>query len=178
LAVTIDRQYIGRQFDQVCFVVDDLEQAVRFWRETSGVQNWAMAIDLAKFQTEKEIWGRPGNFQYSCAYGLAGNTIIELARYDGGGECVYANRPAGPHHIGFRMKDREEYDRAVADYEESGFERAMGAYFQTPDGTGACRWVYFDTRKQLGCFTELYYLEGSAVEGMERMLKGEQVQLL
>jgi catechol 2,3-dioxygenase-like lactoylglutathione lyase family enzyme len=175
--VASGRQYIGRQFDQVCFVVEDLEQAVEFWRKTNGVEKWAMAIDLAKFQTEKEIWGQPGDFQFSCAYGLAGNTIIELARHDGG-ESVYAGWSGGPHHIGFRLKDRNEFDCAVADYEKSGLERAMSAYFQTPDGTGGCRWVYYDTRKQLGCFTERYYLEGSAVEGMDRMLKGEDVQLL
>lgn len=176
MAAAYNKGYIGRRFDQVCFVVDDIDEGVEFWRDTLGVENWAMAIDLAKYQIEKEIWGRPGDFQYSCAYGLAGNTIIELARHDGG-DSVYGDWKGGPHHVGFRLEDRNEYDRAVADYEQAGLDRAMSAYFEMPDGSGGCRWVYFDTRKQLGCFTELYYLEGSTLVTMERMLKGEKVKL-
>src|ERR1044071_9280939 len=86
-----------------------------------------MAIDPAKFQTEKEIWSRPGDFQYSRAYGMARNTIIERARPDSG-ECVYAGWRGGPHHIGFRLNDRDEFDRAVADYEKSGLRRAMAGF--------------------------------------------------
>jgi hypothetical protein len=84
----IDLKFIGRSFDQICFVVPDLEKAMDYWRNTNGVQAWSVVYDLAKTQIEKEYLGRPGNFQFSCAYGYAGDTLIELARHDGG-DSIY-----------------------------------------------------------------------------------------
>ena len=36
----------------------------------------------------------------------------------------------------------------------------MAGVFEAP--TGGCWWAYFDTRDALGCYTELYSLEGDA----------------
>jgi len=80
----IDPKFIGRSFDQICFVAPDLEKAMDSWRNTNGVQAWSVAYDLAKTQIEKEYLEGPGNFQFSCAYGYAGDTLIELAHHDGG----------------------------------------------------------------------------------------------
>lgn len=78
---------------------------------------WSVAIDLAAHQTEKEYHDRPGSFQFCCAYGYAGETLIERARRDGGdsvyGDGLDAHGP-GPHHIGFRLTDAEEHARAEA----------------------------------------------------------------
>jgi catechol 2,3-dioxygenase-like lactoylglutathione lyase family enzyme len=173
------RDYLGARFDQICFVTQDLDQSIAYWRKTNGVQNWAVAIDLGKHQTEKEYWGRPGDFQFSCAYGFSGETMIELARHDGGrslyGDWI-ADKGYGVHHIGFRLPDSAGYEKAISDYESDGFVRAMGAYFQSP--AGSCRWSYYDTREAIGCYTELYYLDGGALEVMERHKRGEEVQLM
>jgi len=169
---------LGRQFDQVCFVVRDIDAAVDFWKKANGVTAWNVAIDLAKEQTEKEYLGRPGNFQFSCAYGYAGDTLIELARHDGG-DSVYKDwldvHGPGPHHIGFRQTDAADYAKAEAHYLALGLQKAMAGFFQGPFGN--CRWAYFDTRAQIGCYTEIYYVDGEIAERMAQLKRGINVSI-
>ena len=80
--------FLGRSFDQICFVVPNLEDAVSYWRATNGINNWSVVYDLAKGQIERQYRGQPDDFQFSCAFGFAGDTLIELARHDGG-QSVY-----------------------------------------------------------------------------------------
>lgn len=174
-----DLAFLGRSFDQVCFVVPNLEDAVSYWRSTNGVEHWTVAHGLAKKQIEKEYRGQPGDFQFSCAYGFAGETMIELAQHDGG-RSVYKDwidsKGYGLHHVGFRLKDAADYAKAEKHYRELGFEKAMASYFPSPAGN--CRWAYFDTRSVTGCYTELYYLDGELPALMGRMRAGETVDLL
>ncbi|RJG24141.1 VOC family protein [Massilia cavernae] len=172
------KNILGRKFDQICFVVKDIDKAVDFFSRANGIEAWNVAYDLAKEQTEKEYRGKPGNFQFSCAYGFAGETLIELARHDGG-DSVYkdwldANGP-GPHHIGFRMENEQEYRQAEAHYLELGIEKSMAGLFEGPFGN--CRWAYFDTRDAIGCYTELYYVDGDIAARMERLKRGENVSI-
>lgn len=169
---------LGRKFDQICFVVKDIDAAVDFWRRANGVQAWNIAYDLASAQTEKEYLGKPGNFQFSCAYGFAGETLIELARHDGG-DSVYQDwldtHGPGPHHVGFRLDSEAEYRQAEAQYLELGIEKSMAGLFEGPFGN--CRWAYFDTRASIGCYTELYYVDGEIAARMERLKHGENVSI-
>lgn len=169
---------LGKRFDQVCFVVKDLEAAVDFWTRTNGIKVWNRAIDLAKEQTDKEYYGQPGNFQFSCAYGYAGETLIELARHDGG-NSVYgdwlAEGRSGPHHIGFRQANPQDFARAEAHYRSLGLVKAMGGFFQGPIGN--CRWAYYDTRPFIGCFTELYYVDGELPARLDDLKWGIQASV-
>jgi catechol 2,3-dioxygenase-like lactoylglutathione lyase family enzyme len=170
--------FLGRTFDQICFVVKDIAQATEFFSKTNGIKAWNVALDLAKEQTQKEYFGQPGNFQFSCAYGYAGETLIELARHDGG-DSVYKDwldtHGPGPHHIGFRLKNEEELAQAEAHYRGLGIAKAMGGLFQGPFGN--CRWTYYDTRTAIGCYTELYYVDGEIAERMEKLKRGENVSI-
>ncbi|RJF96326.1 VOC family protein [Noviherbaspirillum saxi] len=170
--------FLARSFDQICFVVEDLDEAVEFWRKTNGIDAWNIAENLAKEQTEKEYRGKPGDFQFSCAYGFAGDTLIELARHDGG-SSVYKDwldtNGKGPHHVGFRLANAEEYAQAEHHYLDCGIEKSMAGFFQGPFGN--CRWSYFDTRETIGCYTELYYVDGELVERLMRLKSGEVVSI-
>jgi catechol 2,3-dioxygenase-like lactoylglutathione lyase family enzyme len=174
----IDLNFLGRSFDQICFVVPDLEKAVDYWRKTNGVRAWSMAYNLGKSQVEKEYLGRPGNFEFSCAYGYAGDTQIELARHDGG-DSLYEDWPNergyGVHHVGFRLADPEEYARADQHYRKLGVSKAMGALFKSP--VGNCRWAYYDTRSTIGCYTELYYMDGELLDIAKRIRAGEVLKI-
>ena len=169
---------LGRRFDQVCFVVRDLDRAIEFFTRANGITVWNKAIDLARHQIDKEYYGQPGDFQFSCAYGYAGETLIELARHDGG-KSVYGDwldsGATGPHHIGFRQQDEAEYLQAEAHYLSMGLKKAMSGFFKGAHGN--CRWAYFDTREFIGCFTELYYVDGENVKAMERLKRGENVSI-
>ncbi len=169
---------LSKRFDQICFVVEDLQQAMDFFSKTNGVEVWNVAEGLSQTQKEKEYYGQPGDFQFSCAYGFAGETLIELARHDGG-KSVYKDwlddKGKGPHHIGFRQKDAAEYAQAEQHYLDLGIAKAMAGFFEGPFGN--CRWAYFDTRDQIGCFTELYYVDGELDQRMSELKSGKNVSI-
>lgn len=166
--------FIGRSFDQICFVVRDLDSAIDYWRRVNGVERWSKAYDLAKGQVDKRYWGEEEDFQFSCAYGFAGTTLIELAEHDGG-RSVYRDwldeRGESMHHIGFRLETAAAYEAALGHYREQGIAEAMSGWFRAPNGN--CKWVYVDTRPQIGCYTELYYVDGVALEAFENFRDGK-----
>ena len=45
---------LSKRFDQICFVVEDLQQAMDFFSKTNGVEVWNVAEGLSQSQTEKE----------------------------------------------------------------------------------------------------------------------------
>lgn len=169
----LDPGIIGRTFDQICFVVNDLDEAIKYWRRVNGVTRWSKAYHLARGQEDKKYWGDPEDFQFSCAYGFAGSILIELAEHDGG-RSVYKDwlneRGESMHHIGFRLNDIKEYESAMAHYQKQGLKEAMSGWFRAPDGN--CKWAYLDTRDSIGCYTELYYVDGVALTAFENFRDG------
>lgn len=165
--------FIGRAFDQICFVVEDLDAAIDHWRRVNGIDRWSKAYDLAKGQVDKRYWGEAGDFQFSCAYGFAGDVLIELAEHDGG-RSVYRDwldeRGESMHHIGFRLSDAATFEEARRQYHDAGLKEAMSGWFKAPQGN--CRWAYMDTRLQIGCYTELYYVDGIALQAFEDFRDG------
>lgn len=131
---------LSKRFDQICFVVEDLQQAMDFFSKTNGVEVWNVAEGLSQTQKEKEYYGQPGDFQFSCAYGFTGETLIELARHDGG-QSVYKDwldeKGKGPHHIGFRQKDAAEYAQAEQHYLDLGIQKAMAGFLKDRLATAA-----------------------------------------
>jgi catechol 2,3-dioxygenase-like lactoylglutathione lyase family enzyme len=171
--------FIGRSFDQICFVVHDLDEAIDYWRRVNGVERWSKAYHLAYGQRDKKYWGEAEDFQFSCAYGFAGTTLIELAEHDGG-RSVYKDwlDENGPsmHHIGFRLETADEYETAMQHYRDQGIKEAMSGWFQAPDGN--CKWAYVDTRASIGCYTELYYVDGIALIAFEDFRDGRSDEFI
>jgi catechol 2,3-dioxygenase-like lactoylglutathione lyase family enzyme len=167
--------FIGKQFDQVAFVVDDLDRAVDKFTKIYGIQSWNVWSGLAHGQINKVYRGKPGNYEFSCAYGFVGDLMVELCHHDGG-ESVYKDwlDSNGPslHHLGFRLETKQELEEAAASFERQGAPLAMGGEIE---GLGI--WAYYDTVDQLGCFTELYWSAPAVLEIFARMKAGEQVAL-
>jgi len=168
-------QFVGRQFDQIAFVVPDLAKARDNFSRMFGISNWNTWTDLANGQKDKFYYEDPGDFQFSCAYGYVGDIQVELCRHDGG-RSIYKDwldkQGGGFHHTGFRLDTREEYEAAAAWLVDQGAPRAMGGEIE---GLGI--WAYFDTVDELGCFTELYWSAPAVLEIFEKMKRGEQVSL-
>jgi methylmalonyl-CoA/ethylmalonyl-CoA epimerase len=74
------------------------------------------------------------------------------------------------HHIGFRLEDAAEYEAAMQHYRDSGIVEAMSGWFHAPGGN--CKWTYVDTRASIGCYTELYYVDGVALQAFEDFRDG------
>lgn len=167
--------YIADGYDQICFVVEDVEKAVHFWTTVNGVTKWQIIEGLADGQVEKEVWGKPAEFDHTCAYGVIGETLVELAQPTSG-HSLYddwlAEGRRDAHHIGF-LVDPDRYDEAVETYVNHGIEKAMGGLMGD-----VCRWSYWDTRQHIGCFTELYWVTADAVGQLEKFISGESDVLI
>jgi catechol 2,3-dioxygenase-like lactoylglutathione lyase family enzyme len=166
--------FIGKGLDQVAFVVEDLDDSQALFGDLFGVKNWTVWEDLGKIQDEKRYYGELEDFQFSCAYGMAGDTLVELCRHDSG-RTVYKDwldtRGPGLNHIGFRLQNNDEFERAADIWTSRGAAYAMGGQLQ-----GAGRWAYFDTVERLGCFIEIYWNHPPFREAFDRMKRGEMVE--
>jgi catechol 2,3-dioxygenase-like lactoylglutathione lyase family enzyme len=167
--------FFRERFDQVAFVVEDLESACNYWREMYGVDGWSVWSDLANGQVDKTYYGQPEDLQFSCAYAFVGDVLIELCHHDGG-RSVYKDwlntRGPGLNHIGFRLRDGDDFEEAADVFLKRGARFAMGAVMPN---TG--RFAYFDTVGEIGVFTEIYYCVPMVLEIFERMKRGEAVEL-
>jgi hypothetical protein len=176
-----DLSFIGRSFDQLCFVVGDLEAAIEMWKQNYGISAWSVWEGLSIGQTEKTYLGEPADFEFSVAYAFAGDVIIELARHDSGSSLYkdwFDEKRKGPHHIGFRVANDAEYHAAERAYAGRGVPKVMSGFMEgTGVGRGSVRWGYFDTLSTVGCYTEIYYLDPEHMPIMERMRRGEIVPM-
>jgi len=74
-------------------------------------------------------------------------------------------------YVGFRLETAAEYEAALGHFAGQGIAEAMSGWFRAPGGN--CKWVYLDTRPSLGCYTELYYVDGIALEAFENFRDGK-----
>lgn len=58
----------------------------------------------------------------------------------------------------------------MAHYASLGIAIAQSGWFRAPEGN--CKWCYADTRKTIGCYTELYYVDGVALTAFEDFRDG------
>ncbi len=164
---------VGSRFDQVAFVVDDLQTGQEQFGQMFGIDRWSVWSNLTDGQIDKTYYGEPEDFSFSCAYAYAGEVQIELCKHDGG-RTVYADwrasRGAGLHHIGFRVDGEAEFSKAKGALEAQGARFAMGGA-----RSALSRWAYFDTVDTLGCYTEIYYISEATKALFTRMKNGEIV---
>jgi hypothetical protein len=167
--------FVGKQFDQIAFVVNDLESGMKHFGRFYGIVNWSVWRDLAIGQINKSYYGEPEDYQFSCAYAFVGDVLVELCQHDAG-RSVYKDwlEARGPslNHIGFAVDTRDAYTEVGAAFERQGTRLAMSGEF-----VGAGIYAYYDTVDQLGCFTEIYWAAPRTIELFERMKRGEQVQI-
>ena len=178
-----DLSFLSGKLAQVAYVVRDFEPAVRFFKASLGIRTFYIWNMLTEKQTDKIYRGKPGRFEFSAGYAYSGNMQIELCKHESGNN-VYKDwldeKGESMHHIGFRLETAAEYEAALLHYREHGIVEAMSGWFKAPANApmGNCKWVYVDTRKLIGCYTELYYVDGVALEAFENFRAGKSDEFI
>nr|WP_292682323.1 VOC family protein [Novosphingobium sp.] len=102
-----------------------------------------------------------------------------MAEHDGC-RSVYKDwldeRGESMHHVGFRLETAAEYDAAMQHFSKHGIAEAMSGWFHAPGGN--CKWAYLGTRPSIGCYSELYYVDGVALEAFENFRDGRSDQFI
>jgi catechol 2,3-dioxygenase-like lactoylglutathione lyase family enzyme len=162
--------YLSDKLVQVAYVVEDFEKSMEFFRVALGVEKFYVWDLITKDQTDKIYRGKPGEFEFSAAYGYSGDVQIELCKHVSG-ENVYkdwlAERGIGMHHTGYLLDDGDDFARAFKHLDSQGFEVAMAGRL------GECQWTYFDTVSVVGSYTEIYWIPDDIAHIFEKMKRGE-----
>lgn len=149
---------VRKQYCQIAWVVDDLDEAVRQWQQTAQIGPFFTGAHVGGMFTEMNHRGRPTEIDISCAIAQAGPVQIELIKQHGDSPSpysdVYAEGESGLHHICSFVDDVEAEWR---NYENHGFDVVM-----TGVVGGLTQVAYVDTRPLLGCMTELMGRQGLA----------------
>ena len=122
-------------FDQIGFVVDDLDEALRYWTDVIRVAPFFVYRDFRLAECFYE--GEPIELTISVGYGQAGDVQIELVEQHGDTPSTYLGRASGDaHHVAFWTPD---YDRHVEAYRSRGLVDLM---WGTASGKPDERFVY------------------------------------
>jgi catechol 2,3-dioxygenase-like lactoylglutathione lyase family enzyme len=155
----------GGGIAQVCYVVRDLERAVKTWTELYR----AGPFYVADFRLEEgqQYRGRPTVLDVRVAVGYCGSLNIELLQPRHPAPSIFHEildtRGEGIHHFWLRGTD---LDAEIARFAALGCPVVAGG-----EVAGFGRSYFVDTLSLLGVFTELQELRDAvylALEGMHR----------
>jgi len=134
---------------QLGYVVNDLEAAIEYWIHVLKAGPFFLIKHCA---LEDQVFrGRPSEVDVDIALGNSGDVQIELIYQHNNVPSIYnESEPTGHvglHHIGLMPTD---YKRSRMQYTDLGYEAA----FQSR--VSGAELIYFDTRKAIGHYTELW----------------------
>jgi Glyoxalase/Bleomycin resistance protein/Dioxygenase superfamily len=122
-------------FDQIGFVIDDLDEALAYWIDVIGVAPFFVYRDFRL--AECMYRGEPIELTISVGYGQAGDVQVELVEQHGDTPSAYLGRVSGqPHHVAFWTPD---YDRHVEAYRARGL---VGVMWGSASGRSDERFTY------------------------------------
>ena len=143
---------------QVAWVVDDLDAAMRRWREAVNAGPF-FVIPHSRVR-DGTYRGRPITMNLSLAMGQMGSVQLELIdQHDSTSSPYRDSVPRGTsalHHIGGFTDDLDA---------EIGRYQALGVDLVYSGSVGDMRFAYVDTRPSLGCMTEVLE-RGPRIEAM------------
>ena len=130
---------------QVCFVVTDLEAAVKHWTEKLKIGPFLMFENFTF--TDPDGASLPTNISLALAY--SGDNFIELIKLNSGRPTIYdavTDTGGGFHHL---AKLTNDLDASIAEAEAAGHPLAFLGHFE-PDA----RLAYVDARSTYGGYME------------------------
>jgi hypothetical protein len=149
--------FVPGSFFQNCWVVPNLEDAIRRWVDTAHAGPFFINAHVQG--SNLHYRGRPTKFDHSIALGQVGPIQIELVEQHDATPSVYRDSvPAGAedfHHMGGFVDD---FDAEIARYRTLGAELAYGGVW------GNMRFAYLDTRAQLGFMLEVLERDPAVIE--------------
>ncbi|MDR2213268.1 MAG: VOC family protein [Pseudomonadales bacterium] len=150
---------------QVCYIVPDLQQAIREYAEFLGIGPWNVA---ERMSPDGMLYrGQPTNPDVTLAMSYSGQLNIELIQQRDDTPSVYREtqerRGYGFHHWGVASVD---FDGDLARYQARGLEVAFFKTFAAGN-----RVAYIDTTEHLDGMIELIEVNDSVRTSFTRMFR-------
>lgn len=144
---------------QIAWVVKDVEKTKSFFQQMLGVPNFSPTGITRLQDYDGTYYGEPADAENYVAMAYAGGTFIELIQPISG-KSIFKdyidNNPAGGiQHIAYSTSIIN-LDKVISEFEQKGY--TVISSFDTP----IAKIVFFDTREEIGVFTEIM---GITIEG-------------
>ena len=151
---------------QIAWVVKDIKTAKRFFQNVLGISNLSKVVTIRAKEFEGTYYGKPSNAESLVASAYSGGTFIELIQPISGNsifqDYLDKNATGGVQHIAYSIPVAD-LDKIISEFENKGFP--VISCFNTP----IAKIVFFDTRKDIGVFTEVMGITEEGEKAVQKM---------
>ena len=155
---------------QIAWVVKDVEATKKFFEDTLGINNFSKVATVRVKDYNATYYGEPSDDESLVAMAYSGGTFLELIQ-PLSGKSIYQdyidnNPEGGVHHIAYSLPIAG-FDKIIFRFESKGFP--VVSSYDTP----IAKIVMFDTRKEMGVFTEIMGITEVGENVVEKMKSGK-----
>lgn len=149
----------------------DVETAKSFLHDMLGVNNFSETITSRLKEYDGTYYGNPSSAENLVAMAYSGGIFIELIQPLSGNsifkDSIEDNPAGGVQHIAYSTSITN-LNKVISDIERKDF--SVISSFDTP----IAKIVFFDTRQEIGVFTEIMGITEEGEEAVQQM-KGDRV---
>jgi len=153
-------------FTQIAWIVKDVEKAKTFFQEMPGVSNFSQTVTTRLKEYDGTYYGEPSNAENLVTMAYSGGTFIELIQPISGNsifqDYIDNNPTGGIQHIAYSTPITN-LDRVITKFKNKGF--SVISSFDTP----IAKIVFFDTRNEIGIFTEIMGITQEGEAAVQKM---------
>jgi len=153
-------------FTQIAWIVKDVEKAKTFFQEMPGVSNFSQTVTTRLKEYDGTYYGEPSNAENLVTMAYSGGTFIELIQPISGKsifqDYIDNNPTGGIQHIAYSTPITN-LDKVITWFENKGF--SVISSFDTP----IAKIVFFDTRNEIGVFTEIMGITQEGEAAVQKM---------
>lgn len=151
---------------QIAWVVKDIATSKTFFQEMLGVTNFSPTVTTHLEQYDGTYYGEPSNAENLVAMAYSGGTFIELIQPITGKsifkDYIDNNPTGGVQHIAYSTPIAK-LDKVISEFENKGY--TVISSFDTT----IAKIVFFDTRKEIGVFTEIMGITKEGEKAVQEM---------
>jgi methylmalonyl-CoA/ethylmalonyl-CoA epimerase len=163
---TNEKDITGLTPTQIAWVVKDIEKSKSFFQKMLGVINFSPTVTTRLKEYEGTYYGERSDAENLVAMAYSDGTFIELIQPISGKsifkDYIDSNPTGGVHHIAYSTPITN-LDNVISEFENKGY--TMISSFDTP----IAKIVFFDTREEIGVFTELMGITKEGEKAVQEM---------
>ena len=154
---------------QIAWVVKDVEKAKTFFKEMFGVSNFSPTGTTRLQDYDGTYYGELADAENLVAMTYSGGTFIEIIQPISGKsifkDYIDNNPTGGIQHLAYSTPITN-LDNVISEFENKGFK--VVSSFDTP----IAKIVFFDTREEIGVFTEIMGITKEGEKAVQEMKVG------
>jgi methylmalonyl-CoA/ethylmalonyl-CoA epimerase len=166
---TNKKNTMGLTPSQIAWVVKDVEKSKTFFQEMFGVKNFMPTVTTRLQDYDGTYYGQLVDAENLVTMTYSGETFIEIIQPISGRsifkDYIDNNPTGGIQHIAYSTPIAN-LANVISEFENNGFK--VVSSFDTP----IAKIVFFDTRDEIGVFTEIMGITNEGEKAVQEMKIG------